>query len=312
MVEFRALRQRADGRDQTRTSSVSTPLVVVQPTRFGGAHILASAPDPVQDRQSRGMQARIPIYAHRLGGGYGPEASRAALEHTLSQPVDGLEADVVLSADDEVIVLHDPDLSISTDLTGWARELRTADLIRARILNSAGEPSDQNPMLLTELLERIPSGLPLQVDVKAYVDLDLVQRTVERACAALHEHGTAERAEILSFFTPGCVTAVAHGVAARLVTWSDYAPPTLAEWALGHGLVGVAFEGFIFSRKLREAMTAASLSAQVGTINEPSQLARIIPLSPDIIASDCPHEIAAELARLSQRSIASGAGAADS
>jgi glycerophosphoryl diester phosphodiesterase len=62
----------------------------------------------------------LPVYAHRLGGSYGPESSPASLEHTLSQPVDGMEADVVLSADEQVVVLHDPGLSFSTNLDGWA------------------------------------------------------------------------------------------------------------------------------------------------------------------------------------------------
>jgi hypothetical protein len=33
-------------------------------------------------------------------------------------------------------------------------------------------------------------------------------------------------------------------------------------------------------------------------VNNAAQLERLLPLAPDIIASDCPHELAAELARL--------------
>ena len=241
----------------------------------------------------------LPVYAHRLGGSYGPESSPASLERTLSQPVDGMEADVVLTADEKVVVLHDPGLSLSTNLDGWAEDVTAAELLEAHILDRAGEPSDQRPMLLMELLERIPSAMPLQLDVKAYVDQALVRRTVEFACDVLHRHGTSGRAEILSFFTIGCVAARSRDVKARLVVWGDYAPRALAEWALSHHFAGVAFEGFMFSRALRETLTASGLTAQVGAVNNAAQLKRVLPLAPDIIASDCPHELAAELAQLS-------------
>jgi glycerophosphoryl diester phosphodiesterase len=233
-----------------------------------------------------------------LGSQYGPESSPAALARTLSQPIDGLEADVVLTADEEVVVLHDPGLSLSTDLTGWAHEIGAAELLRARILDRRGEPSEQHPMLLADLLERIPSTMPLQLDVKAYVDQGLVRRTAERACEVMQAHGTALRAEIASFFTVGCVAARSRDVTARLVVWADYAPSALGEWAVKHDIAGVAIEGFVFSRQLREALTAFGLTAQVGAVNESAQLERLLPLAPDIVASDCPHELAAELARL--------------
>jgi glycerophosphoryl diester phosphodiesterase len=244
------------------------------------------------------MAARLPVYAHRLGGRYGPESSPASLERTLSSPVDGLEADVVMTADERIVVLHDPGLSLSTELTGWAHEIGSAELLQARILDRAGEPSDQRPMLLEELLERIPPAIPLQLDVKAYANQEVVRHTVERACDVLRGHGTDQRAEILSFFTVGCVAARSRDVTARLVVWADYAPEALGRWAVAHEITGVAIEGFLFSRALRKALTAFGLTAQVGAVNNADQLERVLPLAPDIVVSDCPHETATELARM--------------
>jgi glycerophosphoryl diester phosphodiesterase len=71
-----------------------------------------------------------PLYAHRLGRHYGPDSSAAALRHTLTGPVEGLETDVCLTADDRLVLLHDPLLTLGTTLDGWARQ-RTAEEIRS-------------------------------------------------------------------------------------------------------------------------------------------------------------------------------------
>ena len=63
-----------------------------------------------------------PLYAHRLGRHYGPDSSAAALRHTLTGPIEGLETDVCLTADDRLVLLHDPLLTLGTTLDGWARQ----------------------------------------------------------------------------------------------------------------------------------------------------------------------------------------------
>ena len=102
---------------------------------------------------NRGVPRRPAIYAHRLGGAYGPESGQSTLARTLGGHVDGVEADVVLSADNEVFAVHDPALWLSTDLEGWAHERDATTLCKARLLDRSGRPSDDRPMRLSELLE---------------------------------------------------------------------------------------------------------------------------------------------------------------
>jgi glycerophosphoryl diester phosphodiesterase len=232
------------------------------------------------------------IYAHRLGGLYGPESSRAALERSLAGPVDGIEADVVLTADDEVVACHDPVLEISTaDLRGWAHERPAETLMQAHLRDERGGTSDQRPLSLRQLLEIVPSDLVVQLDVKAYADPGLAQRTAVRCCEIIVEHGGSEQAEIISFFSTACEAAVEQGFRSRLVIWADYAPRSLAEWAVERGIGGVSCEGFILDRTLREALRAADLTLCVGAVNTPEQLQRILPLEPHVLVSDCPHQL---------------------
>lgn len=240
--------------------------------------------------------AHPPIYAHRFGSDYGPESSRTALEHTLSGDVDGIEADIVLSGDDRVLALHDPILSYSTDLTGWAHERSAAELCGAHLLDDAGEPSEEHPMSLEQVLELIPRDLPFQLDVKAYADHELARRTAERACEVMREHGTADRAEVISFFSGACEAASAAGLRSRLVAWSDYAPEALAEWVAGHGMTGVSFEGFILSERVVRPLHDAGLTISAGAVNKVDQARKLEPLGVDILVSDRPHELRSELA----------------
>jgi glycerophosphoryl diester phosphodiesterase len=239
--------------------------------------------------------ASTPLYAHRFGAAYGPESSRSALEHTLAGGVDGIEADILLTRDERVLALHDPILSYSTDLTGWAHERDAAEILEAHLPDEVGEPSDEHPMGLEEVLDAIPRDLAFQLDVKAYADHELARRTAERACEVVRGHGSADRVEIISFFSGACAAASGLGVSSRLVAWSDYAPEALAEWAVGHGMVGVSFEGFILSERIMEAVHAAGLTVSAGAVNTVDQARKLIALEVDILVSDRPHELRSEL-----------------
>jgi glycerophosphoryl diester phosphodiesterase len=237
-----------------------------------------------------------PIYAHRFGSDYGPESSRSALRQALAGGVDGIEADVVLTRDDHVLALHDPILSYSTDLTGWAHERDADEILDAHLADGTGEASDEHPMTLEEVLELIPPQMPFQVDVKAYADHVLARRTAERACDVAREHGSEGRVEIISFFSGACAAANDRGVSARLVAWSDYAPEALAEWAVDHGMVGVSFEGFILSERIVRTVHDAGLTISAGAVNIVDQARKLLDLEVDILVSDRPHELRSEIA----------------
>jgi glycerophosphoryl diester phosphodiesterase len=239
----------------------------------------------------------VPVYGHRFGGDYGPEGSRVALEKSLARQVDGLECDIILSRDDEVFALHDPYLELSTNLEGWAQDRSADEIDEACIRGKNGEVTDEHPLRLRAVLDLIPPDLPLQLDVKAYADPELVNRTTARACKITKEHGTDKRIEVISFFTRGCLVAVDHEVSTRLVLWADYAPEALVQWVRDRGIYGVSLEGFIFSHDLIDPLHEAGVTISVGAMNSPGQLERLLPMQPDIVVSDCPAEIKECLAR---------------
>jgi glycerophosphoryl diester phosphodiesterase len=235
------------------------------------------------------------IYAHRLGSAYGPESARSCLEHSLRGGVEGVEADVLLSADDRIFALHDPYLSLSTDLEGWAHETDASELARARLLDSDGDPSNEHPMELGKLIDIVPPGIGLQLDVKAYSNPDLAARTAACVCDELRHRGREEDAEVLSFFSAACAESVRRGIATRLVAWADYAPAAFADWVSEHGMRGVSLESFVLSKALCEPLRAAGVTLSIGAVNELEQLQPLLAHEPEIVVSDRPLELRREV-----------------
>jgi glycerophosphoryl diester phosphodiesterase len=237
------------------------------------------------------------LYAHRLGRAYGPDSSVAALRGALAAPLDGLETDLCLTGDGGLVLLHDPLLTLNTTLEGWAHERSLAEIRRSRIRDADGVATEQRPLSLDELLERVPGDVVVQLEVKAHADPDLARRTAEAACARLRGE-RRDRFELISFHRDACALAAARGFRSRLVVWADYAPEALAAWAVRHRVAGISVEHFLFTEPLTKVMRLAGLSVNTGTVNHPELLSRVLELEPDAVCTDRPHELRREMASL--------------
>jgi glycerophosphoryl diester phosphodiesterase len=234
-----------------------------------------------------------PLYAHRLGRGYGPDCSREALTRALGQPLEGLEADCCLTADGELLLLHDPLLQIGTTASGWAHERSARQILASRLRHHDGTPTDEHPLRLDELLDAVPPGVVLQVEVKAHGDAALACRTARAACARLRDHPLRDHIEIISFWPGACEVAAALGFRARLVIIAGHQIAELAAWGRRVGLHGVCVEHFLLTPALVATLRAAGLSVTTGTVNHPELVVPLLGLQLDAITSDVPHELRA-------------------
>ncbi|MDQ3608745.1 MAG: hypothetical protein M3459_07580 [Actinomycetota bacterium] len=214
--------------------------------------------------------------------------------------MDGLEADVCLTADGRLVLLHDPWLDTSTTARGWAHRTTWGALRAARLRDRAGTPTDETPMLLEELLDAAPLELLLQVEVKAYGDPALTRATAVAVSRVVAARADRERVEVLSFHVVACEEAARHGLTARLVTWADYAPDALARWARRANVAGVCVEHFLLHAGLVERLRAYGLSVTTGTINDGGLAARAAALGVDAITTDRPAALRRELATQSR------------
>jgi len=68
------------------------------------------------------------VFAHRGASAYAPENTLAAFELALRQGADGIELDAKLSADKQVVVIHDSSVDRTTTHRGRVRDLPYAEL----------------------------------------------------------------------------------------------------------------------------------------------------------------------------------------
>jgi glycerophosphoryl diester phosphodiesterase len=234
------------------------------------------------------------LIAHRLGKAYGPDNSETALRRSLSGPLEGVETDVCLTADGELVLLHDPLLSHGTTLSGWAHERTSDDLLQSSLLREDGEPADEPPLTLDQLLEMTPPELIVQVEVKTQSNPELARRTAATICERYGSSHERARLEVISFHTGACEVAAAAGFRTRLVIWADYAPLVLAGWAVRHGVTGVKVEHFLLSHVLVGTLRAAEITVSTGTVNDVELLENVLVAQPRCITTDRPHELRAE------------------
>jgi len=70
------------------------------------------------------------VFAHRGACKYAPENTLASFQLALAQGADAIELDAKLSADGEVVVIHDPTVDRTTDGTGKVNQLTLQELKR--------------------------------------------------------------------------------------------------------------------------------------------------------------------------------------
>ncbi|MBW2550958.1 MAG: hypothetical protein JRE19_15285 [Deltaproteobacteria bacterium] len=97
-----------------------------------------------------------------------PENSIPSFLAAMEQGADGIELDVEITKDGELIIMHDDTLDRTTDCTGCVSEM-TFDEIRAcRLLDGAGDPTEARPPTLLEVYSAIDGNALINVELKVF------------------------------------------------------------------------------------------------------------------------------------------------
>ncbi len=133
------------------------------------------------------------IIAHRGASADAPENTMAAFQLAMDQNADGIELDVMLTKDQELVVIHDDAVDRTTNGTGSVRQM-TLEQLRSL---DAGE--GQTIPTLAEVLERFGGKLLINIELKNYAT---IFDSLPLKVADLLEHYNAVDSVIVSSFNP--------------------------------------------------------------------------------------------------------------
>ena len=136
------------------------------------------------------------VFAHRGGRALGPENTVPAFDAGLAAGADGLELDVHLSSDGEVVICHDPTLERTTDASGPIAARSAAELGAVNATQRFGVDLEHvwtgvraGIPTLRDVLRRY-DAVPMIIEIKAatpeaataVVDVVREARAIDRVC----------------------------------------------------------------------------------------------------------------------------------
>lgn len=244
---------------------------------------------------------RIPaIVGHRGASADAPENTLAAFRLAWRQRADGVELDVRLSGDGEVVVVHD---ASTGRCSAAGRDLVVADADAATLAGVlAGAGRDTGIPRLAEVLAAAPPGSRLLIEIKSGPETvpPLARLLDDATCARL-------RIALISFrldnllacrralpALPCCpVFSRADGSAAA----SDAGADVDAWFALAteHGFSGLDPDYRDIDAAFMRRARAAKLDVFCWTVNDVADARRLAALGVDVITSDRPAALRAAL-----------------
>ena len=107
------------------------------------------------------------IFAHRGASSYAPETTLPAFALAASQGADGIELDVHLTRDGQLVVIHDETLERTTNGSGWVKDHTLAQLQQLRADNHMPGFADASIPTLEQVLELVkPTGMLVNIELK--------------------------------------------------------------------------------------------------------------------------------------------------
>jgi glycerophosphoryl diester phosphodiesterase len=136
----------------------------------------------------------VQIFAHRGYSGRAMENSMTAFQMAKQAKVDGVELDVHLTRDGEIVVIHDEKLDRTTTGTGWIGKLSYSQISKHSLHS-----------LPNETVPRLASVLELFLDTKTLINIELKNQLIPYAglgkkVMELVDHYDMKQRVILSSF----------------------------------------------------------------------------------------------------------------
>lgn len=138
------------------------------------------------------------IFAHRGASGYAPENTLEAFSLAMEQGADGIELDVQLTKDGEVVVVHDETIDRVSNGTGFVKDYTLAELKKFSFGNHMEEYKEAKIPTLREVLALVKPGR-MEINIELKTGIFWYPEIEEKVIRAVREYGMQERIIYSSF-----------------------------------------------------------------------------------------------------------------
>jgi glycerophosphoryl diester phosphodiesterase len=229
------------------------------------------------------------VIAHRGFSSRAPENTLVAIRQAIEVGADMVEIDVTVTSDGHVILLHDETLDRTTDGQGLPTE-KTLDEIRRLDAGSwfgPGYAGEKIPTL-SEALETVKNRILINIEIKS----EAVERgVVPKVAILIVEHGMLDQV-VVSSFSPEALRLMKITdpavITATLFNKELHTDRDPLEIIMEVGSRGFNISGKRLTVEMVERCHKHGIPVAVYTVNEPSEMRRLIELGVDAVFTDHP------------------------
>ena len=233
--------------------------------------------------------SRARVIAHRGFSGRGPENTLAAVREAIAIGADMAEVDVTVTADDQVVVIHDEDVQRTTDGRGLVIGFTLAELqqLDAGSWFSPQFAGERIPTL-DEVLAEAEGRILLNVEIKS----EAVERGLAaKVAAAIRARGMVDQV-IVSSFSPRALEEM-RSAAPEIRTAVLYYPKIHrgrdpVEIVNGLGASAFNIRGSRLTKKMLRRCREHEIPVGVYTIDKPKKMQRFLKKDVDAIFTNYP------------------------
>lgn len=240
------------------------------------------------------MSTKPLVWAHRGASGYAPENTLAAFQKAVDLGADGVELDIQLTKDDQIVVIHDETIDRTSDGKGWVKDYTLEELRAFNYNRTKPEYKHADIPTMREVFELLkPTGLFINIEIKTGV---VFYEKIEEKILALTKEMGMENRVCYSSFNHYTVTRI-HELKPDAEVGFLYAdgPIDMPSYGVKHGvnalhpaLYNLQYDGFVKECKEK------GLKLNVWTVNERPYMEMCCQYGVDAIITNYP-DIAKEV-----------------
>ena len=215
---------------------------------------------------------RTLVWAHRGASGYAPENTLEAFQKAVELGADGIELDVQMTKDGQLVVIHDETVDRTSYSKGWVKDYLYEDLKKLNVNRNFPEYGTVGIPTLEEVYLLIrPTGLRINTEIKT--GIVFYEGIEEKAVALAAWLGMEERIVYSSFNHRSVMRIKEFAPQAETAFLYEDGFLDMPEYASRHGvralhpaLYNLQYPGFLEECRRRD------IKIRTWTVNEPEHM----------------------------------------